>query len=184
MRTLSLQCLCLFALLACAPQVHAQATQPIHRCIGAHGEPEFSGQPCATPAPAPGGAPSASPASGAGSVCAASPQALRQATAGAFAAHDVNQLSGLVLWRGTGQASARATLQSLARWLRQPLTGIVFTPAARPPDFNAGALPAAASTAPAATQPPTGLNVSTGGDAGGTRDFGIVRSGDCWWLTF
>jgi len=182
--------LCLFALLACAPLAHAQTAQPVYRCIGAHGEPVFSGQPCGTPAPTPG---TSTPVQGSGfsAVCAASPEALRQAIAGAFAAGDVNQLAGLILWHGMDQGSARSTLRSLAAWLKQPLTGIAFTHAAGPPstDTDTGPLPATTSSEPArassiAALPPTGFDVSTGGVDGTTRDFGVVESGGCWWLTF
>lgn len=119
MRKPVLQCLCLLALTACAPLAHAQ----IYRCIGAHGEPVFSGQPCGTPAPVNPGVAGAR-GEGFGAVCAASPQALRQAIADAFTAHDVNRMAGLILWRGMDQASARATLRHLAEWLKQPLAGI------------------------------------------------------------
>jgi hypothetical protein len=182
--------LCLLALFACVPLAHAQHAQPVYRCIGPHGEPVFSGQPCGTPAPAPG---TNAPIEGNGfsSVCAASPEALRQAIAGAFATHDVNQLAGLILWSGMDQGSARATLRSLAAWLKQPLTGIAFTRAAGPPfaDSDVDPLPAATADGPASASsitapPPTGFDVSTGGVDGATRDFGLVESGGCWWLTF
>lgn len=182
--------LCLLALFACAPLAHAQAAQPVYRCIGAHGEPVFSGQPCGTPAPAPG-ADASMPNNGSSAVCAGSPEALRQAVAGAFATRDVNQFAGLVLWRGMDQGSARATLRSLAAWLKQPLTGIAIARAAGPPFADpAGGPPAGATTGqPAgassvAASPPTGFDISTGGGDGATRDFGLVESGGCWWLTF
>lgn len=187
--------LCLFvllagALLAGAPLAHAQHTQPVYRCIGPHGEPVFSGQPCGTPAPAPGMNASAQ-GTGFSAVCAASPEALRQAVAGAFAARDVNQLAGLILWRGMDQGSARATLRSLAAWLKQPLTGIAFMRATGPPLADAGAGPAPvsgngtpASASSVSALPPTGFDISTGGVDGANRDFGLVESGGCWWLTF
>ena len=185
-----IQLLCLLALLACAPLARAQTAQPVYRCIGAHGEPVFSGQPCGTPAPTPG---TSAPARGtaASAACVASPEALRQAIAGAFATRDVNQLAGLLLWRGMDQGSARATLRSLAAWLKQPLTGIVFTRAAGPQfaDTGSGPPPATTTGEPAgassvAALPPTGFDVSTGGVDGTSRDFGLVESGGCWWLTF
>ena len=182
--------LCLLALLACAPLVCAQTAQPVYRCIGAHGEPVFSGQPCGTPAPTPGTS-AAVHGTGFSAVCAASPEALRQAISGAFAAHDVNQLAGLILWHGMDQGSARTTLRSLAAWLKQPLTGIAFTRAAGPPftDTDSGPSPVTTSGEPAgassvAAAPPTGFGVSTGGVDGTTRDFGLIESGGCWWLTF
>jgi hypothetical protein len=111
--------------------------------------------------------------------------------AGAFATRDINQFAGLVLWRGMDQGSARATLRSLAAWLKQPLTGIAIAHAAGPPFTDpAGGSPAGATTGqPAgassvAASPPTGFDISTGGGDGATRDFGLVESGGCWWLTF
>ncbi|MDE2054871.1 MAG: DUF4124 domain-containing protein [Xanthomonadaceae bacterium] len=181
--------LCLLALLACAPLAHAQHTQPVYRCIGAQGEPVFSGQPCGTPAPAPGTSTSVQ-GTGSSVGCAPSPEALRQAIAAAFATRDVNQLAGLILWQGMDQASARDTLRSLAAWLKQPLTGAVFTRAADPPLTNAGNGPAPVisngepASASSVAAPPTGFGVSTGGVDGATRDFGLVESGGCWWLTF
>jgi hypothetical protein len=182
--------LCLLALFASAPLAHAQAAQPVYRCIGAHGEPVFSGQPCGTPVPAPG-ADASMPDNGSSAVCAGSPEALRQAVAGAFATRDVNQFAGLVLWRGMDQGSARATLRSLAEWLKQPLTGIAIARAAGPPLANAplDSQPVTTSGQPAgassvAEPAPTGFDISTGGADGATRDFGLVESGGCWWLTF
>lgn len=181
---------CLLLLLACASLAHAQTAQPVYRCIGAHGEPVFSGQSCGTPAPAAG---TNAPAQGTGfsAMCAASPEALRQAIADAFATRDVNQLAGLILWRGMDQGSARTTLRSLAAWLKQPLTGIAFTRTAGPPfaDTDSGPPPVTSSGEPASASsvtalPPTGFDVSTGGVDGTTRDFGLIESGGCWWLTF
>jgi hypothetical protein len=182
--------LCLLALLACAPLAHAQHAQPVYRCIGAQGEPVFSGQPCGTPAPTPGTSASMQ-GTGFSAVCAASPEALRQAIAGAFAARDVNQLAGLILWRGMDQGSARTTLRSLAAWLKQPLTGIAFARVTGPPfaDTDSAPPPVTSSGEPASASsvtelPPTGFGISTGGVDGVTRNFGLVESGGCWWLTF
>ncbi len=190
MCTWSIKLLCMLALLACAPLAHAQHDQPVYRCIGPHGEPVFSGQPCGTPAPAPGTSASVR-GTGFSAVCATSPEALRQAIARAFAAHDVNQLAGLILWYGMDQGSARTALRSLSAWLKQPLTGIAVTRAAGPPfaDADSGPPPVTTSGEPAsassvAALPPTSLDVSTGGVDGATRDFGLVESGGCWWLTF
>jgi len=169
--------LCLFALLACAPLAHAQ----IYHCIGVHGEPVFSGQPCGNPAPSSSNADAASNAFG--GACAASPRALRQAIGNAFATHDVNRLAGLILWRDLDQASARSTLRSLAEWLKQSLTGIAIARAAGPPFGGADPPPDASTGAANATlQPPTGFEISTA--EGGTRDFGVTEFGGCWWLTF
>lgn len=179
---------CLLALLACASLAHAQHAQPVYRCIGAHGEPVFSGQPCGTPAPA---SAASAPAQGSGfsAACAGSPQALREAIAGAFATHDVNQFAGLILWNGMDQNSARAALRALAAWLKQPLTGVAIARAAGPPFADSGPPATSSGGAPVSASsvsasPPTGFDISTGGVDGTTRDFGLVESGRCWWLTF
>lgn len=173
--------LCLLALLACAPLARAQAN--VFHCIGAHGEPVYSGQPCGTPAPAPGSPAGGDQAGRFGDVCAASPEALRQAVAGAFTRQDVNWLAGLILWRGMGGGDARTALRSLADWLRQPLLGIAMAYAAGPPLAAAGVVPAPAATHPVA-RVPEAFEISTGGSAGETRNFGVVAFGGCWWLTF
>lgn len=176
-----LKLLCLFALVACTPAAHAQ----VYRCIGAHGEPVFSGQPCGNPAPPPGS--TAQGSDGFGAVCAASPMELREGIADAFFRHDVNRLAGMLLWQGFSQGSARATLQSLAEWLRQPLIGIAVAYATGPPDAGDPPVPATALSPPAgatSTGPPVGFEVSTGGGNGSTRTFGIVETEGCWWLTF
>ena len=183
MRIPLLKFLCLLALVACAPLAHAQ----VYRCIGTHGEPVFSGEPCG--APASSGTDVASPANGFGAACAASPGVLKQELANAFTAHDVNRLSGLILWRDMDQASARTALRALTAWLKQPLTGIAVAYATGPPFAEAGPAPATSAGDPAgassvATQPPTGFDISTGGVDGSTRDFGVTESGGCWWLTF
>jgi hypothetical protein len=178
---------CLVALAACATLAHAQAGTHVYRCVGAHGEPVFSGQPCGTPAPPPG-SPAALGGSGFGDVCAGSPQALRQAIGKAFETNDINRLAGLILWRGMDQASARATLRALAAWLKQPLAGIAIAYAAGPPFADTDPWPAASAGAPApgtsVASPPSGFEISTGGGDGSTRDFGVTEFGGCWWLTF
>lgn len=196
MRFPVLPCLCLIVLLAIAPFAHAQSH--VFHCIGAHGEPVFSGQPCGNPVSPPTlmGASNTdnfagSFAGGRGGVCAASPGALRQSIAGAFANRDVNRLAGLILWRGIDQSSARAALRSLAEWLKQPLLGIASAHADGPPDVDADAdaAPLASSESIAkasavAPQGPGAFEISTGGADGRTRDFGVTEFGGCWWLTF
>lgn len=180
--------LCLLALLGCAPAAWAQSTG-IHRCIGAHGEPVFSGQPCANPVPSTSSANPVAQENGFGSLCAGSPQLLRTEIARAFATRDVNRLAGLILWRGMGEASVRATLGALSAWVKQPLAGIVVAGATGPPPVNAGPAPTGSVVQPgplAGARPglPTGFEISTGGGDGSTRDFGITEIGGCWWLTF
>lgn len=171
--------LCLIVLASCATVAHAQ----VFRCIGAHGEPVFSGQPCANPVPVPGDSVVAQDGGNFGQVCVASPQALRDAIAAAFFSRDVNRLAGLLLWTGFNQASARDTLRSLADWLKQPLAGIAVAYATGPPvSADNPAPPASAGRFDAAV--PTGFEVSTGGGEGSTRTFGVTETEGCWWLTF
>jgi hypothetical protein len=86
------------------------------------------------------------------------------------------------------QASARATLRALATWLKQPLAGIAIAYAAGPPFADAVPGPASSAAAPAPgssiAATPSGFEISTGGGAGSTRDFGVTEFGGCWWLTF
>lgn len=169
--------LCLLALSLFAPRAHAQ----VYRCVGAQGEPVFSGEPCGTPAPAASSGGSAPTFAG---LCADSPDTLRSEITQAFRRHDVNRLAGLILWQGYDQGSARSTLQSLKAWLQEPLVGIAVAYATGPPPAGAGTqagtdAPAAAPRSPVSA--PIGFQVSTAGD---TRDFGITQSGGCWWLTF
>ena len=177
----------LAALAACATAAFAQTkTQtPIYRCVGAHGEPEFSSKPCGSEVVLPAGAATAQ-TGGLGHVCAASPQELRQAIADAFESHDVNRLAGLILWRGIDQGAARSRLRSLAGWLKQPLAGIAIAYPTGPPVMDSGPThvfsAGSASDAPIPALPASGFEVSTAG--GDFRDFGIVESDGCWWLTF
>lgn len=183
--------LCLAALAGGAPSAFAQAqthTQ-IYRCVGAHGEPEFSGKPCGSAVVLPAGPATVSGAANSfAHVCAASPEVLRDAIAGAFQSHDVNRLAGLILWRGIDQASARTMLRSLAEWLKQPLAGIAIAYPTGPPVAGTSLPPVVSAGAggdPAIRAlPPSGFEISTGSGDGGVRDFGIVESDGCWWLTF
>lgn len=186
----------LLALVAWAAPVHAQdhaqtqAQTPIYRCVGEHGEPKFSGQPCGTPVTVPGANADTHASQGhvLGDACPASPGSLRQAIAGAFETRDVNRLAGLILWQGMDEASARAKLRVLADWLKQPLAGIAVASAVAPTLADTSAAPAASvdggGDGAMAAQPPSGFRISTGGDDGSTRDFGVTESGGCWWLTF
>jgi hypothetical protein len=184
--------LCLAALGTWAPLAWSQAPAqtPIYRCVGAHGEPKFSSQPCGTPVQLAGdgaGADAITGSYGFGDVCPASPEALRQAIAGAFERHDVNRLAGVIVWRGIDQDSARTLLRTLADWLKQPLAGIAIAGSAEPPYAATGPAPAASvfhagGNGSTVALAPTGFEISTAG--GGTRAFGVTESDGCWWLTF
>ncbi len=178
--------LCLAALAGGAPLALAQTHTPIYRCVGLHGEPKFSSQPCGAEVVLPAGAASVQGAHP-GHVCAASPEVLRAAIAGAFESHDVNRLAGLILWRGISQTSARALLHSLTDWLKQPLAGIAISYPTGPPPAVIDPAPVASASAGGVAVPalaPSGFEISTGGSDGRARDFGIVESDGCWWLTF
>lgn len=178
--------LCLLVLLGCAPLAHAQ----IYRCVGVHGEPVFSGQPCGGALIQSGRDAFTGQAGIFGDVCPATPGALRGAINDAFQAHDVNLLAGLILWRGVSQSSARATLRSLSDWLEQPLAGIATASATGPPYVESNPVPAYTTNGPAvvvAPPPPSmpiGFRISTGGGNGSSRYFGVTEFGGCWWLTF
>ncbi len=174
-----LPALCLLAWWAgaCAARTHA----PIYHCVGAHGEPVFSGQPCGTPAPPPDA--TGSPGPGAGDHCATSPGALRQALGQAFVTQDVNRLAGLIIWRDLDQAAARRQLEALAAWLHQPLTGITPLPTGAPPPAATWSSPVTPPAASTTGTLPIGYAVATAG-ASATRDFGVRQQGGCWWLTF
>lgn len=172
------------AAFACSvPLALAHTQPPIYRCVGAHGEPKFSSQPCGPEALPAGSATTAG--IGADRVCAASPQALRTAIATAFASHDVNGLAGLIVWRGIDQDAARTRLRSLSEWLQQPLAGIAIRYPTGPPFADSGAAPALPGSADGAAGPslvPDGFEISTGD--GRVRVFGVVESDGCWWLSF
>jgi hypothetical protein len=178
----STKLLWIIALLLCAPLAHAQ----IYRCIGVHGEPVFSGEACAPGASPRSAGDIAARSGGFTAACATSPGKLRKATAEAFDTHDANRLAGLIVWRGVDQTLAQATLRAFTVWVQQPLAGIALAYANGPPDAHAGAVSgghAADATGPASGQL-SSIEISTGGDDGSTRDFGVLRFGGCWWLTF
>lgn len=99
----------------------------VHRCIGSHGEPTFTDQPCAVSIPSePAGisldARVAAPAST--QTCPISPEDLRTRVAAAFASRDAVSLSGLFLWGGHSRGSASASLRDLSTLLGEPLISI------------------------------------------------------------
>ena len=177
MRAALARILVLLALVLAPPFAHAQVFQ----CVGAHGEPVYSGEPCGTPASsAQSGVTTVSQLA---SVCAASPTELDHALTRAFQTRDVNLVSGLLLWQGIGSRESQQTLRTLAAWLQQPLTGIKLISNADPPGvapMSPEPPPATSTVTPAVVY--TGLAVTTAGDT--TRAFGLVHQDGCWWLTF
>jgi hypothetical protein len=162
----------------------AGAQTAIHRCIGSHGNPIFTDQPCATmqassvrASPTPGGALLAAPPM----LCAASRDDLRQGVIEAFAQQDANRLAGLMLWNGYGRGAAIADIQALARLVRQPLLGIDF-PGDPPPATSAG-MPYSAPAEPAYSAPTLMLEVADPSGTGARQwRFDLVHRAGCLWL--
>lgn len=175
MRASLVRFLVLLALVVAAPLAHAQ----VFHCVGTHGEPVYSGEPCGTPA-------SRAPADAAtvsrfAHPCATAPTELVQALARAFQTRDVNVVAGMLLWQDVGAHESQQALRALAAWLAQPLAGIKVLPTAGPPDAGTVAAPASPAATVAPTTAYTGIEVTT---AAATRQFGLVHQDGCWWLTF
>ncbi len=180
-------------LLAAAAPVRAQ--NPIHHCIGAHGNPVFTDQPCAALAATPGGAapPSASDDSGQPDappalLCAATTAQLRQGVIDAFAQRDANRMAGLMLWNGYGRGAAVADIRSLALLMRRPLLDLQpsgsATTAADPPPAGAASSGAAPAADAATASPQLRLQLAGTDPSGSPRElrFDIVRRAGCLWL--
>ena len=183
--------LLLLALTAVPTATHAQSQNPIHRCVGAQGNPVFTDQPCASLQAVPVQA--APPAADVPVVpgapvplqrCAATVGALRQRVIDAFAARDPNRLAGLMLWRGYGHVSAVDDVRALARLVRQPLLDIQLGDEADddPAGTASGEAPARASSTAATTDE---LRLNTGGEDGARSvRFAITRQAGCLWLRY
>jgi hypothetical protein len=180
-------------LLLLAAAVPVQAQNPIHHCIGAHGNPVFTDQPCASLDATPVGAapPSARDDSGPPDappplLCAATTAQLRQSVIDAFAQRDANRMAGLMLWGGYGQGAAVADIRSLALLMRRPLLDLQLTGSATTDPPPAGAASSgAAPAADAATAGPQLRLQLAGTDASGSpRElrFDIVQRAGCLWL--
>ncbi|MCE5234240.1 MAG: DUF4124 domain-containing protein [Mizugakiibacter sp.] len=167
-----------------APAPRAQDA-PVYRCIGASGEPVFSGQPCralqlpaaGASAAAAGAIPIAPEAHG---FCPADPADVRMRAAAAIEARDPNRLAALFLWNGLDGAAARAHLRELAAIVDGPLPGLELEDAAPAPTASASAPPADGAAA---------LLLRRTGDADGTPAphevrFPLARRDGCWWLRF
>lgn len=178
-------------LLAAAAPVRAQ--NPIHHCIGAHGNPVFTDQPCAaldatpvgaaTPARGDSGQPDAPPPL----LCAATTAQLRQSVIDAFAQRDANRMAGLMLWDGYGRGAAVADIRSLALLMRRPLldlqpSGNATT--ADPPPASAASSGEAPAPDAATAGPQLRLQLAGTDASGSPRElrFDIVRRAGCLWL--
>lgn len=152
--------------------------QPVHRCVGGHGEIVFSGMPCA-PGQAVDGTP-VEPAGAAiapaGASCPASREELRDRIANAIALHDANALAGLLRWRGVDATTAGGRLRVLRELVRRPLLAL---------DADTGETDAPADAGHAGTDDDF-LDVRTGGGPDGVREqhFGVNVEGGCYWLSW
>jgi len=178
----------------------AVAQNPIHRCIGANGNPLFTDQPCAALQATPLN-PVARPRDDSHSVepppilCAANLGELKQSVIEAFASHDANRMAGLMLWNGYGHAAAVADIRALHAQMRQPLLDLGPTDApapassdlAPPAAADSSADPFAAVPTPPAPPPVSDQLVlhTAGNDGSGSPHelrFNIVRHAGCLWL--
>jgi hypothetical protein len=193
----SVALLCLILLVRAAP---VAAQNPIHRCIGANGNPLFTDQPCValqatSVAPAVAASAGNPPAGPAPVLCAANLGELRQSVIDAFASRDANRLAGLMLWGGYGRGAAIADIRSLGALMKQPLLdlGPANDPASGSSDPPAPAPAPASSTDspdpdPPGTRPTAGNQLvlhTAGSDGSGTPHelrFDIVRRAGCLWL--
>jgi hypothetical protein len=176
MRSIELATICLAIAFASACALARAESQPVHRCIGTHGEIVFSGVACgaadATDAPSP--APAGIERSIAAPICPASADALRAFMAQAVTRRDTNAIAGVLRWDGVGGAEARRRLAELTELAARPLLGI-----------DVDGIGEDTEPADPAASPPSALTVRTGsGDDGGTREheFHISTSGGCYWL--
>ena len=179
-------------LLAAAAPVRAQ--NPIHHCIGAHGNPVFTDQPCAAldatsvGAAQPTGGDSGLPDTPPPVLCAATTAQLRQSVIDAFAQRDANRMAGLMLWSGYGQDAAVADIRSLALLMRRPLLALQPSgsapTAADPPPAGAASSGAAPAADAATASPQLRLQLAGTDPSGSPRElrFDIVRRAGCLWL--
>jgi hypothetical protein len=154
----------------------ASAQTPIHRCIGADGQPVFTDQPCAalhaTPAPAVAGTQAAPSLRPPAVTCATDLEQLRQATLDAFANADANRLAGLMLWSGYRERTAVADIEALAALMRRPLVAI-----------DAPSAATSAAAADTAGAPPELVVHTLAGDGSDAQTrFAIERHAGCLWL--
>ena len=181
----------LLLLAAAAP---ARAQNPIHHCIGAHGNPVFTDQPCAALDATPVGAAPPSLRDDSGQpdappplLCAATTAQLRQSVIDAFAQRDANRMAGLMLWSGYGQGAAVADIRSLAALMRRPLLDLQPSGNATTADSspaNATSSDAAPAADAATASPQLRLQLAGTDASGSPRElrFDIVRRAGCLWL--
>ncbi|MFZ0871341.1 MAG: DUF4124 domain-containing protein [Rhodanobacter sp.] len=168
----------------------AVAQNPIHRCVGADGNPVFTDQLCTTLQATPLN-PAAKPSDDIHPVepppilCAATLGELRQSVIDAFANHDANRMAGLMLWNGYGHGAAVADIRSLSALMRQPLLDL-GPPPGPPPAGGSSTDPFTPTTPPATPLVSDQLVLHMAGNDGGDSPhelrFDIVRHAGCLWL--
>jgi len=174
----------------------AVAQNPIHRCVGADGNPVFTDQLCstlqATPLTPPTN-PTTKPSDDSHPVepppilCASTLGELRQSVIDAFANHDANRLAGLMLWNGYGHGAAVTDIRALSALMQQPLLDLGPAPPGPPAPAADNSADPLASVAPPVPPPVSDQLVlhTAGNDGSGVPHelrFGIVRHAGCLWL--
>ena len=181
----------------------ANDPSPIHRCVDASGQSVFTDRMCADvqatpalPAPASTTAPASISAPGAPPpiLCANNLDALKQAVVDAFAAHDPNRLTGLMLWNGYGKGSVVGTTRMLSTLMDRPLLDL-DTASSRPSSADAdppqtlSENPGTSGTAPPPPAPIDDakllvIHTSSNDGSGAPHEtrLGMTKRSGCLWL--
>lgn len=172
-----LACLILLFVLAAPCVAQTEDGQTVHRCIGEHGEIEFSGVACGGTAvggtelradPRQSSSPATDAASAVAMTCPRSPAELRDLFANALSRRDTNAITSLVRWNGVGGTEARERLKEIAELGQRPLIGVELD-----------------TDASFADEPSGTLTVRTGSTSYGgprEREFRVGVDGGCYWL--
>jgi hypothetical protein len=108
------------ALVVVAPLASVSRAAPtVHRCLGEHGEIEFSDTACRTPLPPAGDAEPALAPWVRGGVCPTRTTELAALVTDAVSRGDANALAGLILWNGIGSSAAGERMRELDALLRR-----------------------------------------------------------------
>ncbi|GAP65088.1 hypothetical protein MBSD_n0377 [Mizugakiibacter sediminis] len=166
-----------------APAAPAQDT-PVYRCVGANGEPVFSGQPCSAlrlPSGSASAAAAETPAAPQNhGFCAADAEELRERAAAAIDAHDANRLAALFLWQGMDGAAALARLHELAAIVDGPVLGLQLEGATSAPAASAAAPSDGSAAALLVRRAIDPWNAVAAEEA----RYPLVQRDGCWWLRF
>lgn len=174
-----------------APAAPAQEA-PVYRCIGANGEPVFSGQPCSAlqlPSESTSAATPETPvAPQSHGFCAADTDELRARATEAINAHDANRLAALFLWEGMDGTAALSRLRELAAVVDGPVLGLQLEGAA-PASNGSTAAPPAGSAPTSSAEGATALLIRRASDPWNAVSpeelrFPLVQRDGCWWLRF